>query len=521
MRRSITIPILTAVATAVLATACSKEPPAPVYQLVPVSRRDIVVSASAAGTIEPISTVDVKSKASGEIMAVSVDIGDVVKKGQQLVKVDPRMPQNALRQAEANLEVAKAQVTNAESQWKRSQELHKTQAITDQEYESARLSLASANAQLVSAQRNLEDARIAFDDTDIRAPIDGTIITRPLQPGTVISSATSNVSGGTTLMQMANLDTVQVRALVDETDIGKIQPGMTVTITVDAYPNRPFRGSVLKIEPQATVNQNVTMFPVIMRIANEESLLRPGMNANVEVHVGERTNVLAIPNAALRTERDVGSAAMVLGLSDQTVNQELAQARQAQAEQGSGEASMGGRPAAAVDSSGRETITMMGREITLPEGVTREQAQAVFEKMRSGGGFQSLSAEDRALLQKLRPNGGAGGRGGFRQQGGGSTGIEALFGGDYIVFVKDNGTPKPVPVRTGLTDLDYSEVLSGLEATDTVLVLPSASLVAAQQEFQDRIARRGGLPGVQRQDNNSSSNNSRSNSRPSGPPPGR
>lgn len=517
MRRSITIPILTAVATAVLAAACGKEPPAPVYQLVPVSRRDIVVSASAAGAIEPIATVDVKSKASGEIMAVSVDIGDVVKKGQQLVKVDPRMPQNALRQAEANLEVAKAQVTNAEAQWKRSEELHKTQAITDQEYESARLALASANAQLVSAQRNVEDARISFDDTDIRAPIDGTIITRPLQPGTVISSATSNVSGGTTLMQMANLDTVQVRALVDETDIGKIQPGMPVTITVDAYPNRPFRGTVLKIEPQATVNQNVTMFPVIMRIANEESLLRPGMNANVEVHVGERTGVLAVPNAALRTMNDVGSAAMVLGIPDQTVNEELAQARQAQAEQQSGEASMGGRPAAA-DSSGRQTITMMGREITLPEGVSREQAQALFQKMRNGG-FQNLSAEDRALLQKLRPNGGSGGRGGFRQQSA-STGMEALFGGNYIVFVKSNGSPKAVPVRTGLTDLDYSEVLSGLDATDTVLVLPSASLVAAQQEFQDRIARRaGGLPGMQRQDNNSSSNNSRSNnSRPSGPP---
>src|SRR5574341_2581520 len=137
----------------------------------------------------------------------------------------------------------------------------------------------------------------------------------------VIQSATSNVGGGTTLLQMANLDTVQVRGLVDETDIGKIQPGMSVTITVDAFPNRPFDGTVLKIEPQATVQQNVTMFPVLVRIPNPNHLLKPGMNTEVEVHVGERQNVLAIPNAALRTQRDVSSAAQVLGLDPQPAQQ--------------------------------------------------------------------------------------------------------------------------------------------------------------------------------------------------------
>ena len=109
------------------------------------------------------------------------------------------------------------------------------------------------------------------------------------------------MSGGTTLLKMANLDLVQVRALVDETDIGKVQPGQRVTVTVDAYPNRTFEGTVLKIEPQAQTEQNVTVFPVLVRIGNKEGLLRPGMNTEVEIHVGQREGVPAVPNAALRT----------------------------------------------------------------------------------------------------------------------------------------------------------------------------------------------------------------------------
>src|ERR671926_1015529 len=127
-------------------------------------------------------------------------------------------------------------------------------------------------------------------------------------------------------MKMADLNQVQVRTLVDETDIGKLQPDQRATVTVDAYPQRPFDGTVVKIEPQALTEQNVTMFPVLIRIDNKEGLLRPGMNAEVEIHVGRRDDVLAVPNAALRTQRDVGSAAQVLGLSPEDVQKQLATA---------------------------------------------------------------------------------------------------------------------------------------------------------------------------------------------------
>jgi HlyD family secretion protein len=482
---------LMVLAAGLLFVGCSEEKQVPVYQLVPVSTRNIVVSASAAGVVEPILTVDIKSKASGELLEMRVDVGDVVAPGQLLVKIDPRVPSNALRQAQADLDVAKASLTNAEAQLRRADELFKTQSITETEYEQANLTAANARAQLIRAQRNLEDAQISFEDTDVRAPSRGVIIQKNVEVGTVISSAVSNVGGGAVLLQMANLDTVQVRTLVDETDIGKIQPGMEVTITVEAYPNQPFEGRVLKIEPQALVQQNVTMFPVLVRIANLNDMLKPGMNAEVEVHIGERQNVLAVPAAALRTERDVASAAAVLGLEPERVQEQIAEARQLAAQP-----RQEGTPASdqpTTNGPEPETVSFMGREVPVPEGYTAEQVRAVFTKMQQGGGPQALSGADRAILQKMRGSGGGQGR--HRQQSDDS----ALMGGNYIVFAMRNGEPTPVPIRTGLTDLDYSEVVRGLVAADTVLIMPSASLIAQQQEFQERVQQRaGGLPGVSR-----------------------
>lgn len=491
----------------VIAAGCDEPPPPPLYQSVPVSTRDIVVSVSAAGTVEPVSTVDVKSKASGEIFETKVETGDEAKVGNLLVRVDPRVPRNALLQAEADLEVAKAQLTNAEAQLRRANELYSTQSITEQEFETANLQQATAKAQLVRAERSLEDARIAFEDTEVRAPIHGVVIQKNVEVGTVISSATREVGGGTVLLQMANLDTVQVRTLVDETDIGKVRPGLDVTITVDAYPNQPFRGSVLKIEPQATVEQNVTMFPVLVRIGNPRGSLRPGMNAEVEIHVGSREGVLAIPNAALRTEQDMWAGGEVLGLDRETIRHQLAAARQV-SDAPEERASMAGASAAHPP---RETVSLPGgRTLELPEGITAEQVQSVFQKMRSGGGPQSLSGAEREIMTKVREA-----MGGARSARQAQDGSDYLFGGNYVVFLMRDGAPQAVAVRTGLTDLDYSEVVSGLTEADTVLILPSASLVASQREWQDRITRMrgGGLPGVQRQSSTSSRSNSQGGGR--------
>ena len=386
-------------AVSLAVVGCSEQAEVPIFQLVPVSNRDITISASAAGSMEPILIVEVKSKASGEILDVRVETGDEVTRGQLLVRVDQRIPRNALTQAEADLEVAQAQLSNAEAQLRRAQALYETQSITEQEFDDARLGQANATASLVRAERSKEDAEIAFEDTEVRAPTTGIILERNVEVGSVIQSATSGVSGGQVLLLMANLDTMQVRTLVDETDIGKITADLRVNIRVDAYPNQPFRGRVLKIEPQAVTEQNVTMFPVLIRIPNADGLLRPGMNSEVEIQVASRQGVLAVPDVALRTSNDFASAAAVLGLDIDTVEAQLSDARQGLA--------MGHRP---MNGNG--------------EG-------------DSGSGFQ--------------------------------------FGGDFIVFALRDGVPKPIPIRTGLTDLDYHEVLAGdLTEADSLVVLTAA-----------------------------------------------
>jgi HlyD family secretion protein len=427
---------------AALLTGCKKEEPPVVYQAVPVGRRDIVVSARASGTVQPDTVVEVKSKASGEILELKVETGQLVKRGALMVRVDPRNPRNLVAQAKADLEVAEARLANATSQKRRADELFESQSITQQEHENALLDFANARAEVVRARVAVDDARDQLDDTNVLAPITGTIIEKQVERGQVISSPTRDVGGGTVLMKMADLGLVQVRTLVDETDIGKIQVGQRATVTVDAFPNRPFEGSVLKIEPQALTEQNVTMFPVLVRIDNRRGLLRPGMNSEVEVHVGQREDVLAVPNSALRTQRDVGSAAQVLGLSPQAVQRELAAQRPSV------------RPAAAQDSGAAEGTRMGGSD---------------------GGDGRNAS---------------------------GSRTMDASSGGRYVVFVKRPDGAKPVWIRTGLTDLDYSEVVDGLAAGDSVLILPSASLVQSQQESRERAIRitgGGGVPGMQQE----------------------
>jgi HlyD family secretion protein len=296
------------------ASACSAPDVAAPPRLEPVARRDITVTASAAGLIEPILMVEVKSKASGEIVEVLAEEGDEARRGQLLVRVDQRVPMNAVAQARADSVVAGAELANAQAQLERATALHDTDAITDLEFESARLDHATAEAALIRARRTLEDARIAFEDTEVRAPIDGVILDRAIEVGSVIASASREIGGGAVLLRMASLDTVRVRALVDETDIGLVRPGLPVEITVAAYPRRPFQGEVRRIAPEATIDQNVTMFPVLIHIANKEGLLRPGMNAEIEIQVAQMKDVLAVPSAALRALADESIAAGSLGV---------------------------------------------------------------------------------------------------------------------------------------------------------------------------------------------------------------
>lgn len=295
----------------------------PIYDTAGVERRTLEVAVSSAGIVEPLATVEVKSKASGEVLDVLIETGDQVEEGSLMVSIDPRIVRNRLAQSDAELRAAISRREIATTQKKRVESLVSNGTLTQSDLEQASLDLANAEAQVVAASVSVENARIAVDDTDIRAPITGTIINKPVEIGQVISSPTQDFAGGTMLMQMADLSAVQIRSLVDETDIGKIRPGMEAKVSVAAYPNQPFPGDVLKIEPQAVIEQNVTMFAVLVSIQNPDGLLMPGMNAEVEVSIARADDAMTIPVMALRTNRDLESTAFILDRSVEDIRSEL------------------------------------------------------------------------------------------------------------------------------------------------------------------------------------------------------
>jgi HlyD family secretion protein len=432
--------LLWVVALAALASSCGRNAAEPkVYDTAEVERGAITVSVSSSGVVEPLTVVEVKSKASGEVLELDVETGDFVEAGTLMVRIDPRTVRNRLDQAEAELKAALSRREIAKTQMARAQALLKKGTFTEADVEQATLDLANAEAQVVTSRVSVENARIAVDDTDVRAPISGTVIDKPVEKGQVISSPTQDFAGGTLLMRMADLSAVQVRALVDETDIGKIRPDMAARVTVAAYPNQPFPGKVVKIEPEAVVVQNVTMFAVLVSLDNSEGLLLPGMNAEVDIQIAHTDDALTIPVMALRTNRDIVATAGILGMSEEALRASLAQS--------------GGTKDGAAN------------------GATREHKRA------PTGAPAGATA--------MRRNGGA--RADYR------------FGGHFWVVVQGSDGPELRHIVTGITDLDRVEVLDGLDDKQTVLVLPSSSLVETQQDLQQFINRRiGAVPGIRR-----------------------
>ena len=225
------------------------------------------VSIEASGVIEAISAVEIKSKASGEVLFLGAEVGDFVTKGFMLAQIDQRTANNIVDQTKSDLEASKVRLSNAESQFDRGKELHMNASISDKDFEDIKENYAQAKSTLVRNEVSYENAKIALDDTVVKSPIDGTVISRPVEVGQVISSPTSAFGEGSILMTMADLSKVRVRALVDEIDVGKVSIGQSVSIKVAAYRDKEFIGTVSKIEPRAYVQQNVTTFPVLIAVS--------------------------------------------------------------------------------------------------------------------------------------------------------------------------------------------------------------------------------------------------------------
>ena len=289
------------------------------YTIEEIGPKQLELIVEASGAIEAISAVEIKSKASGEILYLGAEVGDLIQKSEVLARIDQRTPSNTLSQTQADLDVAIVRLGNADSQLKRGIELHKAKSISDKAFEDIQEQHATAKAQLVRAEVFLENAKIALDDTLVRSPIKGTVIFRPVEIGQVITSPTAAVGGGTLLMTMANLNQVRVRAVVDEIDIGKISLDQEVTLRVSAFRDKKFTGIVSKIEPLGLDVQNVTTFPVLIDIENKENLLLLGMNTEVEIEILNEKASLAVPSGSLRTRKDISFVAALVGVSKEDI----------------------------------------------------------------------------------------------------------------------------------------------------------------------------------------------------------
>lgn len=493
--------------------ACGRAKTADVpIETAPVERRTIIVDAQATGVIEPINVVEVKSKSSGQIVQMPVEVGTEVRPGDLLVQLDPRDVKNQYDQSAADLAAAQARLEVATSQRKRSQELYDAQIITRQELESSSLEDENAKAALVRARTNLDIAQQRLDEATVRAPVSGTVIDKPVSIGQVIASATGSASGGTTILKMADLNKVRVRALVNESDIGSIQSGLPARVVVDAYPDRAFAGTVEKIEPQAVVEQSVTMFPVLIALSNESGLLKPGMNGEVSVIVSERENVLAIPNDAIRTMRELQMASRTLGLDPDSVQQQLrsqfsggppggdtgsqggAEVRVARGDVALQPAQGPGQGAATRGGPGREGPPAQG------PGAQGEPGQGPAGQGPAAQGGQAGGPQRGGMMRGGQNGGMRGGQNGGGMRGGGQAGGQGGAGPvrSGLVFVKSGSSWTPRMVRLGASDFDFTQVISGVEEGEEVAMLAAAVLQAQRNEQNDRMRSRMSVPGMSR-----------------------
>lgn len=282
-----------------------------VYKTQKIENGDIMESITASGTINPLSTVSVGSQASGRIAEIYVDYNSVVKKGQLLALIDQENAKATVQQREAALEIAKAQVAVEENNIKyykkalnRISKLNASKYSTEKDLEAAErdydnsvAQLALEQAQVKQAQASLNSAQTELSYTEIKAPVDGIVISKAVEVGQTVAASFETPE----LFSVAeDLTKMQIEASVVEADIAKVKEGQKVRFTVDSYSDDYFYGTVTQVRNEATTTSNVVTYTVVIGIDNTNMKLKPGMTANVEIITAEEKGVMLVPNQALR-----------------------------------------------------------------------------------------------------------------------------------------------------------------------------------------------------------------------------
>lgn len=307
----ILIAVILAVGIGVGAYYYAREKNPPQVMTADITRGDITEAVSATGTLEAVTTVQVGTQVSGTIQVLNADYNSIVHKGQIIAKLDPALFQTQIEQGRANLVRAEADtqrnrvaVDDATRKLKRAQELAARKLIAPSDLDTAEVDLHSAQAQLQSSEAQVTQARaslnqnqVNLEHTVIQAPIDGIVIARNVDVGQTVAAS---FQSPTLFVIAADLTKMQVNANIDEADVGRIRPGQNVVFRVDAYPAEDFQGTVSQIRLQPLTVQNVVTYSTVISVPNLQLQLKPGMTANVQIQIARRTNVLRVPNMALR-----------------------------------------------------------------------------------------------------------------------------------------------------------------------------------------------------------------------------
>ena len=452
------------------------------YRFATVDSGDVESVVVSSGTLSALNTVIVGSQLSGQIAELHADFNDQVAAGDLVARIDPRTFEARVQQARADVTVAQASIESREAELVRAaatlgqarRELQRREALvadghvsaseldhdvtlvetTEAQVVMAQAAIATAEANLEQRQAALAQAELDLDRTRIRSPVSGTVINRQVEVGQTVAATFA----APVLFEIGqDLHRMQVEASVDEADIGRVREGMACRFTVDAYPERTFRGRIEQVRKAPDMLQNVVTYKVIVTADNADLALLPGMTANVEMILGSKTNVLKVPNAALR-------------FAPRGVRSEEPAAEPARGPFGPA----GGRP----DAGGRGPLDLVREQIDLsPDQSARIDALAERQRAARREAFQSAAGDRDAIRVRMESL-----RAGLRGELAEILDAEQLRRFDAmqsgrnerrratVWMLDEDGQPSPRRVMVGLADDEATEVLEGLARGDRVIV---------------------------------------------------
>jgi HlyD family secretion protein len=274
-----------------------------------VELRDINFSVNAAGEMAPAEQVSVRPEINGKVDLLPVDLGDHLKKGDLLFKLDDKELQQQRASNVTDIEKAKLNLEKAERDHKRAQQLLADKLISQELYDDTKTTYELAKNALESAQRALAIVDEHLTKTEVRAPFNCTVLTRPVSIGQAVSGS-DGFNGGTEVLTIADLNAMIINAQVNQADVPRLKVGETVEVTVEAVVGLHATGTVERISPQAIIKNNIKGYPARIVLKNVDERIRPGMTANVKIPVASAANVTAVPLAAVFTEKNPDSGLM-------------------------------------------------------------------------------------------------------------------------------------------------------------------------------------------------------------------